>query len=222
MTENAMQALCCECGQIRTYKRARNYVGECYGDLSGWARMIGELKCANCGAITRHALLRSADDFRDYAEQYSRVALGGQTGPDDFTDVERARREYRIGLPRNPYLHHMFWVKDAEKAQDAGQSHVATLCGGRMLLPAGYRYTGSAAGEYFKPQDLRDQEYEDPDTGHWWVEMDCVDCLRVYNEDRLARRRAHLLRKLKQLALNLNSLDAAVVEALISNVEVMG
>jgi hypothetical protein len=218
MTENAMQALCCECGQIRTYKRARNYVGECYGQLSGWTRMVGDLKCANCGAITRHALLRGADEFRDHAEEYSSVALGGQRPPGDFTDVERARREYRIGLPRNPYLNHKFWVKDAENAKDAGQSHVATLCGDRMLLPpAGYT---STAGDYVKPQDLRDQEYEDPETGLWWVNMDCVDCLRVYNATRLDFRRVHLLRKLKQLALDLNSLDAAVVEALISSMEV--
>lgn len=37
-----------------------------------------------------------------------------------------------------------------------------------------------------------DTEFEDPETSLWWVDMSCVDCLRVANDRRRARRRERL------------------------------
>lgn len=216
-TDCMQQALCCECGQTRTFKRARNYTTECDGQRSGWARRVGDLKCANCGKVTRHALLRPAtDEHRDYAEEYSRLALGGARRRGDFTDVARIREEYHHGRPENPYLKHLWWTSDARKAREAGESHVLALCGARTPLPSVDSESGGVVNGYLAPEEYRDQEYEDPATGLWWVEIDCVDCLRVSNEVQLQKRRNHLLEKLKEIVLKVDDLDAATVEAIIS------
>lgn len=58
-------ALCCECGMQRTTTFRGGGVGEELGTLG--LRMLVRRKCANCGTITSHAVLRT-DERRDYAE----------------------------------------------------------------------------------------------------------------------------------------------------------
>lgn len=204
----AEQALCCECGHARTFKQARNYVAE-RSDLQTWHRMTGDLKCDACGCTTRHALLRSGE-HRDAAEDYQRMALGGQP-TDRLEDVDRARREYRRGLPRNPRLHHWYWVREAQAAWDGGERTVAALCGDTMTLHRDPRTTRGGKNvpmtHLVEPGEVRDMDYEDPETGMWWVDMDCVNCLRIANESRRKWRREHLQYLLGWFSLHPNKLS---------------
>ncbi|BAS10406.1 hypothetical protein AHiyo4_38280 [Arthrobacter sp. Hiyo4] len=88
-----LQALCCDCGTVRTAKRGgpTNYqppgfISECTGvtsldiderqeagtlpaDFEQYKRMLARLKCATCKQQTQHALIHPADyDGRDDAE----------------------------------------------------------------------------------------------------------------------------------------------------------
>lgn len=80
-----IRALCCDCGQVRTFKRGyypRRFVGD-FGSgflmshegrrlfpfAQPWDRCVGDLKCRPCGAVTRHAILRDGDEFADFAEE---------------------------------------------------------------------------------------------------------------------------------------------------------
>ncbi|MGW0158475.1 DUF6315 family protein [Mycobacterium sp. NPDC003323] len=206
------QALCCQCGQIRTYKRARNTVPERM-DSQTWHRMTGNLKCAACGTITRHALLRS-DTARDYAEDYQRLALGGEP-VDRLEDVDRARSEYRLGLPRNPYLQHRYWISEARTAWQDGSKIVTALCGERITLDCDPDSERCDQTNLTAPTEVRDdQEYEDSTTGLWWVEMDCVDCLRVSNAGRLKYQRKLLTAELLQVTGSIDNLDAVQIAEL--------
>lgn len=195
MSEAVKQALCCICGALRTFKRARNYRGENYwfarpANLD-WERELGDLKCERCGRITTHALLHAQGDWSaDHAERLTRIALGSTSDPmnNDTKVRDRIRSVYRQGRKPNPFLFHR-WLKSAENAaREAGQNYVITHCGERHELPE--TSATISADEVAVPDPVQwDQEYEDPATGLWWLEMDCVDCLRVANERRIARRR---------------------------------
>lgn len=88
-----LQALCCDCGTVRTAKRGgpSNYqppafIGESVGlttldieeqkeagtipaDFEQFERMLARLKCSTCKQQTRHALVHPADcEWRDDAE----------------------------------------------------------------------------------------------------------------------------------------------------------
>ena len=86
-------------------------------------------------------------------------------------------------FPRNPYLHHRRWRSETREAWQAGRREVAALCGAPTPLERDPDTTWSEPpdDELIAPGEVRDQDYEDPETGLWWVEMDCVDCLRVSN-----------------------------------------
>jgi hypothetical protein len=215
------QALCCECGSLRTCKQPRNYVAE-RADLQTWHRMTGDLKCDTCGRITRHALLRRSDEYRDSAEDYQRVALGGEPRS-GLVDVDRARREYRLGLPRNPYLKHWRITAEAEAAWDSGEKTVVALCGETITVERDPRSTTlssrGSTGELVEPEEVRDMEYEDSETGLWWTEMDCVDCLRVANERRLERLRKELLADLLEVSACVQGLGAADVIGLREHID---
>lgn len=73
-----------------------------------WHRPTGDLKCAACGKVTRHALPLD-NDVRDFAERWQRITLG-DTPPEWWTQqqIAQMRRNYRRGLPRNPYLKHWY------------------------------------------------------------------------------------------------------------------
>ncbi|WP_142256620.1 zinc finger domain-containing protein [Mycobacterium colombiense] len=213
------QALCCECGQLRTFKQARNMRGW-WGDPT-WHRDVCDLKCSACGRVTTHALVSHSDNrYRDVDELRQRVALGDDV-PDGWGwDAARLRQQYRQGtLPRNPYLHHLYWVGQAERAWAEGRRTVTALCGAPMALHREPSASARAASDYLEPEEFNDTEYEDPDTGLWWADMDCVDCLRVANEYELRRQRKELALQLTQLAMETEELDAATVRALREHVE---
>lgn len=178
--------------------------------------MTGDLKCGTCGMVTQHALLRSGA-HRDYAEEYQRLALGGASS-DRLTDVDRARKEYRLGLPRNPLLNHRYWVAEARTAWKDGTKAVVALCGEPMELdsdPDGPACSRSDPTALIEPSLIRaDQEYEDPETGLWWMELDCVDCLRIANAGRLERQRKLLLTELLEVSALVDTMEAADVAAL--------
>ncbi|WP_158017999.1 hypothetical protein [Mycobacterium basiliense] len=212
-----LQALCCECGNLRTYKVARNRRG--YWGGRDWHRDLGDLKCSACRAVTTHALLADPTDFD---ERRQLAALGDRTFFSGW-DEESFRCnqiQYRKGLPRNPNLQHSWWVRDADKARAAGQTTVAALCGETIKLPTPERTHTQKGGVYEAPRTFSEVEREDPDTGLSWLDLDCVDCLRVWNTAQAKKRRKELFVKIMRLAAEIDTLDAATVDRLLSHIEV--
>lgn len=212
-------ALCCVCGEQRTvsedYHRVQdpNYSYGATARREGW-RKTQTLKCDACGDRTRHAILDAADSLsRDYGEQRQRYILGGDWPDKKYApDRERLRAEYFAQFPRNPYLQHRYWVSEARTAWQDGTKVVTAVCGASITLscdPDDYRTDQT---ELVAPSEVRDdQEYEDSTTGLWWVEMDCVDCIRVANASRLKNLRNLLLADLLQVANVVPDLDAVQV-----------
>lgn len=195
MSDQIKQALCCVCGALRTCRRPRNHRSENYWlhdpiDRNWW-RETGDLKCSECGKVTTHAIIHpEKDTFRDHAERITRIALGTTTDPMVRDEKWRTRVQaaYRQGREPNPLLNHRWSAAAGDAARQAGSDFVITYCGEKHELPKNTR--NIPAGEIAVPDPVRwDQEYEDPNTGLWWTEMDCVDCYRVSNEHRMAQRR---------------------------------
>lgn len=181
-----MLALCCECGNQRAFKLMRNRV---FADHETWVRQVGDLKCSACGRVTRHA----AVDGSDYHEQFQLRALGF-TGNLPEAEANRVKDEYRQGLPRNPFLGHIWWIADQKKALKYN-TRLRVHCGDLIDPPpiSGASLSDTALR---KPKPVRerdfDTEFEDPNTGLFWRDVDCVNCIRVSNALRLERRRKHL------------------------------
>jgi hypothetical protein len=193
---------------VRDFKHARNERATYFG-FANWHRELGELNCGHCGHSTTHALLEDPG-HRDIHDEMQRVALG-----EDIKgwDSAKLRRQYREGgLPRNPYLSHRWWIADQDKARAAGASQVTALCGELVDLPEPESANViPRTDELTAPSEVRDMDYEDPETGLWWVDMDCVDCLRVSNVKKLARIRNELMHELLHLAARTDELGAAEV-----------
>ncbi|CPY63953.1 Hypothetical protein ERS075643_00007 [Mycobacteroides abscessus] len=139
--------------------------------------------------------------YQDHDECMQKVALGDPH--EGYTDAEldRLRDNYRNGLPRNPFLEHMFYTADLEKARAEGSTTARTLCGEVVEIDES-RFDYGAVHEvedYRAPGEVRDQEYEDPKTGLWWVEQECVDCLRISNQMASKAKRDELLGALSNL-----------------------
>lgn len=195
------KALCCVCGNLRTvspdYHRSNdpNYG---YGDQAraeGW-RHTQTLKCDACQDRTRHALLRPTHvGDPDYDEKCQRYILGGEWHDQYAPDREQLRAEYFAQFARNPYLTHRRYTAEAQKAWDDGTKWVTALCGAQIEVKvdprqaAKYSEPEHRINGYLVAEQLSDIEYEDPETGLWWLDMDCVDCIRVSNELRRTRRR---------------------------------
>lgn len=205
MSDQVKQAMCCICGSLRECRRPRNYRQENYWlrgpvDLD-WHRETGDLKCAECGRVTAHALLHPAGfELRDHAEMMQRVATGNSHSHfKNQQQLDEVAAKFRQGFPRNPELNHFRYDHDAQAAWDAGRRTVKALCGAQMPVhrdPSGPSSSKKARGaqddRQIKPKLVRDQEYEDTETGLWWSEVDCVDCLRVWHLELLSRRRVVL------------------------------
>lgn len=197
---NMMKALCCTCGNLRTCRRARNHRAENYwfaGTIDrDWHRETGELKCSECDRVTVHALIHPDNDsLRDHAEMMQRVATGNTHTHLKAHQIAEIRSKYRQGMPRNPELNHYWWTAEAKKAWDAGRREVTALCGEPMTIerdpggPSSSKPTDKREDRQIEPKTVREQEYEDPETGLSWIEMDCVDCLRVWHLELLRQRR---------------------------------
>jgi hypothetical protein len=192
-------ALCCVCGKSRTvssdYRRSRD-PNDDYSDdgkKEGWRR-TNTLKCDACGGRTRHAILSGDVDYRDSDERYQRYTLGGEWegNPQYAPDRDRLREEYFAQFPRNPKLHHWVNMAAAEEARERGETHMPALCGDTTTVPREWSKRSKKAGPVAPNRIDWDTEFEDPETGKWWVDMDCVNCLRVTNEQRAAREREQL------------------------------
>lgn len=234
MSTPFVKALCCTCGSIRECRQARNRRRENYW-LAGpidldWHRETGDLKCAECGRVTTHALLHpEGDQMRDHAEMMQRVATGNSHGHFNTEQLIEVAAKFRQGFPRNPGLNHFWWISDAQAAWDSGKSTVTGLCGEPITI---HRDPSSRAStprseksddRQIEPSEIRDQEYEDPDTGLWWTELDCVDCLRVWHLVLLRQRREVLADRMTQFLADLlddkggfpKKIDLRTVDALI-------
>lgn len=200
-----LQALCCVCGELRSCERPRNHREDNYWLRKpvdrNWQRETGDLKCGECGKITRHALILPDGHWaQDHAEMMQRIATGNVHSRLNDSDLAEVRSNYRKGLPLNPNLNHFRYDSDAQEAWDAGRRTVTALCGATMPVERDpsvqkkYKHKKGRADDdrQIKPMVWRDQEYEDPDTGLWWDEIDCVDCLRVWHAELLRQRQAVL------------------------------
>ncbi|MEZ0355490.1 hypothetical protein [Mycobacterium sp. SA01] len=133
----------------------------------------------------------------------------------DNREVLRAR--YFAQFPRNPSLDHRYWVNEARDAWADGSKRVTALCGAPMILqrdPNGPAADQTPDDELVEPDDMSDTEYEDPETGLWWVDMACVDCIAVANGVRLERQRKALMRELIDAATRVKDLDPVRVAEL--------
>lgn len=193
-----LDALCCECGNLRTVgrnyytPRDENSGGGLFSDPRGWFD-TGTLKCSNCRRSTRHALL-AKDHLSDLTERYQTYVLGGEspyTWQLDEENRQQLREKYFAQFPRNPNLHHWFDTALANEARERGDTHMPALCGCTATVPQSWSGK-SGNNDAVSPGRIDwDTEFED-DKGMWWLDMDCVDCLRVANENRRGRRRTLL------------------------------
>lgn len=199
-----LNALCCICGNHRTV--SSNHYTSCKDPNSnynegnrakGW-KTTRTLKCDECGNGTRHAIIEDDGGVgRDRLEELQRLALGGENALGQTAGyVQELRRTYREMFPRNPHLQHRWWIADAKDAAAAGRTTVLALCGESVELSNDYTpsRTGNQSNELVAPERLADNpiELEDRETGLWWVDQSCVDCLRVANTRRLDNKRAAL------------------------------
>ncbi|MCV7150219.1 hypothetical protein [Mycolicibacterium pyrenivorans] len=66
--------------------------------------------------------------------------------------------------------------------------------------PEGSDHDQRDPNDLIEPAKVReDQEYEDPDTGLWWIEMDFVDCLRKADDFRHERQVLANIKRIEQL-----------------------
>lgn len=71
------------------------------------------------------------------------------------------------------------------------------------------------------PQPFRDTDYRDPSTGLYWEDLDCVDCLRLWNQRYAARRRRHVEELLAWCAEHPECVGDLDVDPLIDRLERM-
>jgi hypothetical protein len=67
------RGLCCDCGEVRFVKatyHGRGFIAEDMSDPER-GRFLAKLKCGNCQADTKHALIRDFDKYANRAEQRS-------------------------------------------------------------------------------------------------------------------------------------------------------
>ncbi|MDX1878214.1 hypothetical protein SBE55_10330 [Mycolicibacterium sp. 141076] len=229
-----VQALCCECGQLRTvsagyytsYKDPNSSAGG-FEDKRGWRRTC-TLKCAQCGKSTRHALVHKheASDQGDWCERTQRFVLGGES-PNEYWDEDyrkKLRTEYFAQFPRNPQLKHRYYVSEAKEAFAAGQKTITSLCGAPMDLDFDPNLSTKAEpnNQLVKPDRIDwETEFEDRDTGMWWVDMQCVDCLSVSNRIRIKHQRQEVLAKLLEASAAIEALGAQDLAALSKHLDAL-
>lgn len=216
MSDQIKQALCCVCGALRTCRRPRNYRREnrwLLGPVDrDWSRETGELKCEACGEITVHAIITGSD----HAEEIHKVAIGWTLNAEAD---DRIRARWRQGRPENPYLHHIWWRVDEQEAREAGRSHFLALCKASVPVPRkrpDERDWSISSDELVAPSEFHDVDREDPATGLWWYDIDCVDCLRRSNAITLSRQRKLLKEHLAKVVEKIDTIDPQTVSALLA------
>ena len=220
MSTQFMKALCCTCGSVRECRRPRNHRAENYWlrrpvDLD-WHRETGELKCAECGRVTVHAIITGDD----HAEKIRLAATGWTYKELDDAGHQRIQRLWREGMPRNPNTRHLWWLSNERKAREAGRTHFSAICMAEVEMPGRpteERGSFYKADEMVAPDRLRDVDREDLETGLWWFDVDCVDCLYRWNMIALENQREALKERVLELVGKLDNLDAPTVAALLAN-----
>ncbi|MCV7176765.1 hypothetical protein [Mycolicibacterium sphagni] len=224
------QALCCECGMLRSCQRPRNHRRENYW-LAGpidldWHRETGDLKCSECGRVTTHAIIHpETDTFRDHAELLQLIGLRWHNG--HFTDAQKADivSSYHSSFPANPYMNHLWWKNEENDAREAGKTTFRAMCGASIPVPTKH-IKGRDVTDFRAPEQLTDpevMEYErlDPDTGTYWDVGDCVNCIRYRNDKLLRERRKALIRILMNAATKTDELEAPLVNSLFDTLRGM-
>lgn len=225
------QALCCECGNLRTvsadYYRMNdpNYA---YGDharAKGW-RQTQTLKCDACNDRTRHALLRPTHiGDPDYDEKCQQYILGGDWDGQYPPDRERLREEYFAQFPRNPFVNHRWWKSEEMEAREAGKTWFRAMCGEPLPVPEEVRKNGRTITDMEAPTQLvnperTEHENLDVETGLWWTaDGVCVNCLRVRHEWLLKQHRKQLLIELLEVSNAVDTMAAEDVTALRDHLE---
>ena len=60
------------------------------------------------------------------------------------------------------------------------------LCGAVPEIPRSWSKKKSHPGELVEPDSIDgNTKFEGPETGLWWVDMNCVDCCRLSNDLKL-------------------------------------
>ena len=215
-----MQALCCECGALRTCNRPRNHRTDNYWLCDpvdrDWHRETGDLKCAECGTITRHALLLPDGHWaRDHAERLRKAGTGWYFKELNDADRKRIQERWHEGLPSNPRTSHQWFRSAEDEARAAGRTHLRAVC--KALIPVPKRTweqrypSGGLKSDMLVKPVVRDPE---PDADGWEF-VHCVDCLYRSNQIALDEQRKELKDKLLEYAGKLTSLDAATVISLV-------
>lgn len=219
------QALCCVCGNIRQCRRPRNYRREniwLHEPVDReWHREVGDLKCDECGRITTHAIiLPGTDGLRDHAETLRKIATGWTRSHLNDRDYDRIRTAWRQGTPQNPRKRHLWWTTDLNAARTAGQTTFKAICLADIPVPQMQSEKGANGydfDELIAPNRFHDVDYEDPETGLWWYEVDCTDCLHRSNTIALNEQRKSLKTKMQEIVDKIDGLDARTVAELLSN-----
>lgn len=93
-------ALCCQCGTARAVKVSRHsaYRPPCFD----YEDRTCNLKCASCGAITRHAVVLSDEDWAEWKRHH-----GSEPAPRSVVEIAEA---HGIRLARADDIEHPVWV----------------------------------------------------------------------------------------------------------------
>lgn len=110
-------------------------------------------------------------------------------------------------------------MKEAEAARSRGESHMTALCGDVDTIPTSWSERSSNTGPVAPDRIDWDTEFEDPETGEWWIDMDCVNCLSVTNQRRLLARRDYLDRLLMWFAARPENIGDGQMEEVITLLE---
>lgn len=217
MRDPLLQALCCTCGNLRTCRRPRNHRREnrwLLGPVDrDWAREVGDLKCDVCERATTHAIITGDN----HAEKIREAATGWQFKCLTPKDHQRIQERWRQSRPENPYIRHMWWISAEKKAREAGETHFQAICKATIpvLDQSPEALNSWSRDELAAPSRFHDVDREDPATGLYWFDVDCVDCLSRSNAIALEYQRRELAEKLKSLVDKIAALDARTVGELL-------
>ncbi|MHC9292495.1 hypothetical protein ACRCUN_08490 [Mycobacterium sp. LTG2003] len=164
--------------------------------------------------------MRPANDtFRDHAEKLREFATGRTRDGLSSEARKRIQERWRQHRTENPYLHHLWWISDEEKARAAGRTHFQAICKAMIRVPEQLpkvRGTICDENDMVAPTWFHDVDREDPDTGLYWFDVDCVDCLSRANAIALQWQREELAEKLQAIVEKVSTLDARTVISLLS------
>lgn len=220
------QALCCVCGNIRQCRRPRNHRPEniwLHGPVDrDWHRETGDLKCDECGRITTHAILLPANStYQDHAETLRKIATGWVRKSLTDEDYRRIRSAWRQGVPQNPRKRHLWWSSELHEARDAEKQTFEAICKAEIPVPKMESKNKGAKtygyDELIAPNRFHEVDLEDPETGLWWYEVDCTDCLHRANDIALGEQRKSLKVKMQEIVDKIDGLDARTVADLLAN-----